>query len=312
MSVSNTVIYEIPKSDFVPTVPTVFEHDLTWQVFPPKSNEVAQLRLKLAQMQHELDQAKAAYKQLEQQYQQANQEREQLKGFLATAAHEIKNPLNVAMGFTTFLQQGKTGPVTAQQQDFLDSVATGLEEAKTLVEDLLSVDQLQRGVRKLEVMPVDLKKLTRQVMARFKLMAEAANVQLEAVNLDGTECQVLGAPNRIGQCLYNLILNALKFSPRGGTVKVEICETATGSMVKVIDNGPGISLENQKKLFQRYFQVKDEVGHHLAGYGLGLSITKELIERQNGQIGVESTPGAGSCFWFSLPEVALAAERKVA
>lgn len=236
--------------------------------------------------------------------------------YVETVAHELRTPLQTASGFLAFLLQGMAGPVTTMQRDMLTSLGTSLEQAQSLVEDLLCLSQLESGQFTLSLELVNLKRLVDDTVENLNLMAEAAGVTFEVEALsqgDGDskkqkEYLVNGATNRLTQCLRNLLSNALKFSPASGVVRVCIEETDRTYRVQVIDQGPGIRPEHLGVLFERHYQVKDPASaqisdtRHLTGYGLGLSITRELIERQGGRIGVESTYGKGSCFWFSLPK----------
>lgn len=226
---------------------------------------------------------------------------QQAHDFTATVAHELRTPLHTAAGFLSFLLQDMAGPLTVMQRNMLASVATSLEQAQMLTEDLLCLAALEQGQLSLDLAPLDLRSVVQTELNQLRLMADAANVKLDGLNLTGDECKVKAARNRLGQCLRNLIVNAIKFSPIGGTVRVAIEQHSDAYIVSIEDNGPGISPENLDRIFERRFQAKEGVAHHLAGYGLGLSITKDLVERQGGKLGVESQIGQGSRFWFSLP-----------
>ncbi|HEX2915493.1 MAG TPA: HAMP domain-containing sensor histidine kinase [Chloroflexia bacterium] len=223
--------------------------------------------------------------------------------FVATVAHEMRTPLNAAAGFLSFLLQDMAGPLSAMQRDIVASIATSVDQAQTLVEDLLCMAQMDRGELSLQPVRLDLKALIRETLSQFRVMAEAAQVRLEGRNLDGPEAFVIADRVRLGQCLRNLIGNALKFSPTGEVVYITLGRRKKEYFVVVEDKGPGIAPEFQETIFDRHFQIKDSAARHLNGYGLGLSITRQLLERQQGRVWVESTLGKGSRFYFSLPVV---------
>jgi two-component system sensor histidine kinase BaeS len=221
---------------------------------------------------------------------------------LETVAHELHTPLHTASGFLSFLLQGMAGPVTAIQRDMLVSLGSSLQQAQSLVEDLSCLAQLEQGELPLNLELVALQPIVRETLSQFELVAEAAGVKLVGFNLAGNDFFIMTAPNRVSQCLRNLISNALKFSSEGGAVRVSLEETAESYTVRVEDQGPGIRPEHLALIFERHFQIKDPSTRHLGGYGLGLSITRDLIERLGGFVGVESSVGKGSCFFFSLPK----------
>jgi signal transduction histidine kinase len=220
--------------------------------------------------------------------------------FAATVAHEMRTPLHTASGFLAFLLQGMAGPLSVMQRDMLASVATSLEQAQLLTEDLLSMAALDNGQLSFDLQPLDLRELVREELKQLQLMAEAANVTLEETSLEGVEYRVMGVRSRLGQCLRNLLVNAIKFSPTGGKVRVVLEPCGPDYMVSIEDKGPGISPEYQERIFERGFQVRSD-GRHLKGYGLGLAVSRELVEHQGGQLGVESALGEGSRFWIKLP-----------
>ncbi len=222
--------------------------------------------------------------------------------FAATVAHELRTPLHTAAGFLSFLLQGMAGQLSPMQRDMLASVATSIEQAQLITEDLLCMAAIEQGQLQLDLKPLNLRELVREEMYQLRMMAEAANITLEGVNLEGEAWLVQGARNRLGQGLRNLLVNAVKFSPDGGTVRVKLEQQGGDYIVRVVDNGPGIRAEHLSRLFERHFRVNPD-DRHLAGYGLGLSITKDLVEQQGGQVGVESEAGAGSCFWMKLPRI---------
>jgi signal transduction histidine kinase len=254
-------------------------------------------------LEQELLEARSKQQYLTQVNEQLNRENEQLTEFITSIAHEINNPLQVALSFITFLREKRGGQISETQQDYLNAATAGVKQAQALIQDLLCDAQLARLQLDVDLKPVDLRKVARETFEQFKLLASTSNVTLRGFNLEGPACMVLGAENRLQQCLINLLNNALKFSPKGGMLRLALILDEGTYLVMVADQGPGISPQNQELIFQRHYQVKDGSGGYHAGYGLGLSITRELIELQGGTIGVVSEPGRGSCFWFRLPQI---------
>lgn len=205
------------------------------------------------------------------------------------------------MGFLNLLQQEAAGPLSIRQQDLLASANFSLGQVQLLLQDLLDFSRLEHNRLELQPVSFDLFLLVKNSLDQFSLMAEAAKVRLVGCFKAAAEYPVYGDPARFSQCLNNLIVNALKFSPQGGSVTVSIDCQAAEYVIKVQDEGPGISPENREAIFTRHFQTANGALHHLSGYGLGLSITKELIGRQGGLVWLESTSGQGSTFFLSLP-----------
>ncbi len=254
------------------------------------------------QLRQQLDRVYRQKQDLEELYEQSRQERQYLQEMLATVGHELNNPLQSARSFNTFILEEAGGPLSEPQHDLIASSSASIEQAVFVLQDIMSYVQIAQGCPEPPLQSFDLRELLRSSVKHMSLLAQSAELKLELEDLEGQPCLVRGVPHRLRQCLYNLMINAFKFSPTGETVRVALVETAQEYQVMVEDHGCGISPENLGLIFRRRFQVKDNLGRHLAGYGLGLSITKELLERQGGRIWAESTPNFGSRFWFGLPK----------
>ncbi|MDB5080469.1 MAG: two-component hybrid sensor and regulator [Chloroflexi bacterium] len=254
-------------------------------------------------LEQELKAAHSTEQQLARLCEQVSQENEQLNEFIASIAHEMNNPLQVASSFISYLLQERAGDISGTQHDYLTAATAGVKQAQVLLQDLLCDSQLGRLQLDVDLKPVDLRKVVRETFNQFSLLGQTSHTTLVGCNLEGPECMVLGAENRLQQILVNFLTNAFKFSPAGSQVIVELRQVEDNYRVEIIDQGPGIRLENQALIFERRFQVKDTAGIYRTGFGLGLSITRELVELQGGSSGVESEIGQGSRFWFSLPGI---------
>jgi PAS domain S-box-containing protein len=220
--------------------------------------------------------------------------------FISTVSHELRTPLATILGYAEFLEEQIGGPLSTDQRTFVSQIHLGAKRLEALVDDLLDFARLESGSLRLNCQEADLVQKVREVASSFAPMAQAKGVTLHLevpdqpliLRMDGL---------RIAQALSNLIANALKFTPSGGHVRLTVHATEREAWVSVHDTGIGIGREHLAYLFQRFYQVDPSTTRVHGGAGLGLSITKALIEAHGGQIGVESKVNEGSCFWFALP-----------
>jgi signal transduction histidine kinase len=216
---------------------------------------------------------------------------------LATVSHELRSPLTAISGYTdTLLQDGPWDERT--QREFLEVIALSASRLSGLVDNLLDAATLDAGVLKLEREPVRVERIAERVLAQRRLLATSWTLHLETrAGLPLADAD----PIRVEQVLANLVDNAIKYSPKGGPIRVRIWPTADGVVgVSVSDRGNGIPPDAIEHLFERFYRVEG-AGAGVKGAGLGLFICKSLVEAHGGQISVESTPGAGSTFTFTLP-----------
>jgi signal transduction histidine kinase len=226
--------------------------------------------------------------------------------FLASMSHELRTPLNAIIGFSEMLQDGKAGPVSETQRDFLDEVLTSSRHLLRLINDLLDLSRIEAGKMELRPEPLDLAAAILEVQDNLRTLAERKRICLEA-ELDPALPQVVLDPLRLKQVLYNYLSNALKFTPEEGRVRVRVRAEGEGQFrLEVEDTGPGISPDELGRLFVDFQQLDAGKAKRHAGAGLGLALTKRLVEAQGGRVGVESTPGRGSVFFAVLPCLAAA------
>ena len=237
--------------------------------------------------------------QLQEQFERL-QEVDRLKtNFVNSVTHELRTPLTSIMGYAEFLEDEVGGSVSPVQRDFISQIQRGAKRLEHLLNDLLDFAKMEAGTFTLKVAPADLCTWVIDVMESLRPQADERGLRLEA-RLPEEPLELEMDAQRIGQVLTNLLGNALKFSPQGGTVRVSAMRLGEAIRCEFQDQGPGIAEADMPKLFQRFSQL--DAGVRMGkGTGLGLSISKALVEAHGGRIGVESTPGSGSNFWFELP-----------
>jgi PAS domain S-box-containing protein len=234
------------------------------------------------------------------------QELDQLKSnFVHSVSHELRTPLTSILGFAEFLEDEIGGPLTAQQREYVMEIEAGTRRLERLVDDLLDFARIEAGTFTLKCQPADLGVRVREVVASLQPQARQSRLTLSLEEADG-ELPLVMDPQRVGQVLINLINNAIKFTLPDGhiTVRVRREPGPRGGKprmlrVEVADTGVGISPDDVPKLFKRFSQLDN--AQRKGGSGLGLSISKVLVEAHGGRIGVESRLGEGSTFWFTLP-----------
>ncbi|TAL18743.1 HAMP domain-containing protein [bacterium] len=214
---------------------------------------------------------------------------------VSTVAHEFRTPLtSLRMAIHICLEQ-IAGPLTEKQADMLTAAREECERLQTLVDDLLDLSRLQKGITPTSPEPVPAASLMTRAIARHREDAKAGEIGLRAEA--GDDVTVLADPDRIATVLDNLIANALRYSPRGGSVSVRAFAWEGKVKFEVEDNGPGIPPEHQNRIFDKLYQVPGIEG---GASGLGLSIVREIVLAHGGEVGVRSEPGFGSVFWFTL------------
>ncbi len=217
--------------------------------------------------------------------------------FVSVVSHDLKTPLTAIRGFADLVHI--TGPLEAQQREFIDKIREVTVEMAAMISDLLDIGKIEAGID-MEQVPCDMPALAGEVLSKLEFRAQEKSIAMQmevAAELPG----VTGDPNRLRQVLMNLVGNAIKYTPEGGQVTIRIFSEDGRLITAVRDTGIGISALDQKQLFHKFYRVRSEQTAHIEGTGLGLAITRSIVERHGGRIWVESEPGKGSTFAFSLP-----------
>lgn len=227
------------------------------------------------------------------------QELDELKtNFVNAVSHELRTPLTAILGYGEFLEEGLGGVLTPFQRDYVGQMLEGARRLSNLVDDLLDYAKMEGGTFVLRLEDANLCETIRGVADAFRLQLAEAHLRLD---LDLRDCPLTLRldPKRMTQVLANLVSNAIKFTPAEGTITLRAFRSGSRICCQVTDTGIGIPDEDLPKLFKRFSQISQ--GVRKGGTGLGLSISKSLVEAHGGQIGVRSTVGMGSTFWFELP-----------
>ena len=214
--------------------------------------------------------------------------------FLASMSHELRTPLNAIIGFSEVLREEMFGPVNEKQAEYLDDIISSGNHLLSLINDVLDLSKVEAGQVELEVGPFSLREALERgvVMVREQATEEGVQVELSA----GPEVDVVeGDERRIKQVIFNLLSNAVKFTPAGGEVDVSAMRVNGEVRVSVADTGPGIAPGDHERIFEE-FQQTDMGLEHGEGTGLGLALSKRLVELHGGRIWLESELGKGSTF----------------
>ncbi len=219
--------------------------------------------------------------------------------FLSIASHELRTPLTSLMGYVQLLQK-RAAQGTADPVKLAALIMRHAQRLNTLIGQLLDISRLERGQFAIECQSVDLTALVAKVVDEVRAMQPPDTNH--PIDLCSPEQPVLvvGDAQRLEQVLQNLLSNAVKYSPQGGAVQVWVRHTATDAIVEVHDRGIGIPAEAQAQLFEPFYRASN-VGPEVSGFGLGLHIVREIVQRHGGRIEVESTEGQGSTFRVVVP-----------
>jgi PAS domain S-box-containing protein len=222
--------------------------------------------------------------------------------FISLISHELRTPLTSINGYVALLLEGEAGPLAEEQREFLTIVRKNADRLMGLVNELLDLSRIEAGKVELNRARLDLGPLIRDVASSLRLQIEAKGQQLE-LDLADDLPSVWADPDRVTQILTNLVSNAHKYTPAGGSIFVRARGQDGRVRVEVRDTGIGLAPDEQAQLFTRFFRARNKATREVGGTGLGLAITRSLIELHGGEISVTSAPGQGSTFCCTLPAV---------
>ncbi len=229
--------------------------------------------------------------------------------FVSFVSHELKNPMTSIKGYTELLAAGAVGAVNEAQANFLSTIRSNIERMNTLVSDLNDVSKIEANRLRLDFKGMAVMDVVEETVRSTRKQIEEKGQQL-VLNIPSELPMVWADRIRLAQVLVNLISNAHKYTPQGGKIQV-LAEASDNQWdpagapkvvhVWVMDNGIGISEEDQKKIFQKFFRSEDPKSREVPGTGLGLNITRSLVEMQGGKIWFESELRKGTTFHFTVP-----------
>lgn len=220
--------------------------------------------------------------------------------FIADISHELKTPIFATQGYIHTLLDGAIDDKQVRMK-FLKRAAKSLDSLDILVQDLLTLNQMESGVIKFTFSEFDLKELVTEVIEELEHKASKRNVSIHLEFEQGKNYRTSADREKIYRVCQNLIFNAVKYNHEKGEVKVNLKYQKNSVLVEIKDNGPGIPPEDLKRVFERFYRVEKSRSKKEGGTGLGLAIAKHILEGHKSKINVASTLGKGSVFSFSLP-----------
>jgi len=231
-----------------------------------------------------------------------SQEANRLKSeFLANMSHELRTPLNAIIGFSELIHNEKVGPISEEQKEYLSDILTSARHLLQLINDVLDLTKVEAGKMEFRPERVDLAKVVGEVKGILRGLSSEKRIQVES-QIDPSLPAVLLDGSKLKQVLYNYLSNAIKFTPPGGRVDLRFSPGGSGLFrLEVEDTGIGVKPEDMNKLFMEFQQLDSGAAKQHPGTGLGLALTKRLVEAQGGQVGFRSQYGQGSVFYAVLP-----------
>ncbi len=220
---------------------------------------------------------------------------------IAKVSHELRTPLSAILGYAEFLYKETFAPLTPQQKHFTAEILDSVKYLNSLINDLLDISQIERGTVKIQIAPFEVRKMIEQVNGALSPLAKARGLRFTIEVAPDLPDNLDGDQRRVRQILTNLVNNAIKFTEKGSiAVQIKLADQQHWVM-QVRDTGPGISPEAQARIFESFWQADGSLTSQQRGYGLGLSIVKQLTELMGGEVMMDSTLGQGSTFRVRLP-----------
>ncbi|MBM4053096.1 MAG: hypothetical protein FJ264_00185 [Planctomycetes bacterium] len=223
--------------------------------------------------------------------------------FLANMSHELRTPLNAIIGFSEVLRDKVCGELNEEQIDFVKDIHQSGQHLLQMINDILDLTKIESGKLELKYEEFEMGQLISDVIVTLKTLADKKRLILNT-NIHNHNERICADPVKFKQILYNLLSNSIKFTPENGTVSIKTTAINQGMdciKVEVSDTGIGIKEEDYSKIFQAFKQIDSSFSRKYEGTGLGLNLTKRLVEMHGGKIDFVSKAGAGSTFTFTIP-----------
>lgn len=220
--------------------------------------------------------------------------------FVSLVSHELRTPITSIMGYMALVLDGDAGPLNNEQREYLEIAQRNSARLASLVGDLLDVSRLESGAVQLKFAPVDIAALINEVRELLSSAIKEKGQSVEVVQADHVP-MISADSDRLIQVITNLLSNANKYTPTGGTITVSTQVFGNTIEISVRDTGIGLSAEDQSRLFTNFFRADNPATKKVGGTGLGLWISRSLVEMHGGTLAVHSEPGKGSVFSVTLP-----------
>jgi len=225
--------------------------------------------------------------------------------FLSSMSHELRTPMNAIIGFGEMIQHGSVGKINRQQKEYMNYILQSGQHLLNLINDVLEFSKIEGGVISINPEDISVIDAINEAIDQLKIKAAQKNISIN-MNTNETNkhlsvCAIYADPLRFRQVMVNIISNAIKYNREGGKVDILFsCDDGDAIRISISDNGDGISKDVQSQVFQPFNRLGREAGP-IEGTGIGLAITKDLVERMDGKIGLDSAPGMGATFWVEFP-----------
>ena len=251
-----------------------------------------------SEVQQRTSELATALKELDQKSRELEAASRHKSEFLANMSHELRTPLNAISGFSQVLRRQLFGEINDKQAEYLDDILASARHLLSLIDDVLDLAKVEAGQIELKLAPFSLPETLENGVVIIRERATKAGVTV-SLSADGVGT-IVGDERRVRQVIFNLLSNAVKFTPSGGSIAVTATQAGGEVQVSVRDTGPGIAPEDQARIFEEFQQAEAGKEQH-EGTGLGLALSRRMVELHGGRIWVDSQPGSGSTFTFTLP-----------
>jgi signal transduction histidine kinase len=293
-----------PRADDLRDFVATEEDDSALEELARQNRDLVQVLSELEEKREQLERLNGKLEESNRELNQANAQLRELSAmkeeFLALTTHDLRSPLTVISGVINFFTSGRLGDLTGEQKNMVQMMERNTQNLIELVNDLLDASKLESGTMRLDLATIELPALVKELRHQMQPLAAEKEIALEETI--PADLPALRADRaKLRRVLVNLVSNALKFTPRGGRVVVGAAAEGAVVRISVTDTGVGIAPDDLRDIFDKYAQARSRATRSEKGTGLGLYITRQLVDLHGGHIEVQSEPGKGSTFSFTIP-----------